>query len=110
LFALSVVVAVVVDMEAVAAGTAEVDEGTMEEVVVVDTKVAVEDIALALLVVEVEDTKIAGLAMMRIAESVASATRNVREGAIVRRGGVMIGGTGKTFPGHQRNLDRPPPR
>jgi hypothetical protein len=96
-----------VDMEVVAAATVEEDEGTMEEAVVEDTKAAVEDIALALLVVGVgEDTKIAGLAMMKIAESVASATMTVREGAIVRRGGVMIGGTGKTFPGHQRNMDR----
>jgi hypothetical protein len=104
------VVAAAVDMEVVAAATAEVDEGTMEEVVV-DTKVVVEDIALAPLVVEVEDTKIAGPAMMRIAESVASATRIVREGAIVRRGGVMIGGTGKTpFLATKRNMDQPPPR
>jgi len=101
LFALSVVVAVVdMEEEVVVVATAEEDEGTMEEEV--DTKVAVEDIAPALLVVEEEeDTKIAGLAMMRIAESVASATMTVREEAIVRRGGVMIGGTGKTFPGHQ---------
>jgi hypothetical protein len=96
-------------MEAVVAVAAivEEDEGTMVEEVVDTKAAAAEDIALALLVVEVEeDTKIAGLATMRIAESVASATMTVREGVIVRRGGVMIGGTGKTFPGHQRNMDR----